>query len=104
MTITNMLNKKLQADHQKEINLKIQKMNIKFRGGLLGLKDFMMILGVTTAQSKVATVSIKLVLRVLTTAYAQLVLLVIKIQLLSDYNYWKDYTDRDEIKDMSKKK
>ncbi|GJV97268.1 putative ribonuclease H-like domain-containing protein [Tanacetum coccineum] len=31
-------------------NLKIQKMNIKFRGGLLGLKDFKMILRVTTAQ------------------------------------------------------
>ncbi|GKB22346.1 ribonuclease H-like domain-containing protein [Tanacetum coccineum] len=29
----------------------IQKMNIKFRGGLLGLKDFKMILRVTTAQS-----------------------------------------------------
>ncbi|GJT57741.1 hypothetical protein Tco_0992795 [Tanacetum coccineum] len=28
----------------------IQKMNIKFRGGLLGLKDFKMILRVTTAQ------------------------------------------------------
>ncbi|GJW91987.1 hypothetical protein Tco_0169540 [Tanacetum coccineum] len=31
-------------------NCKIQKMNIKFRGGLLGLKDFKMILRVTTAQ------------------------------------------------------
>ncbi|GJY13695.1 hypothetical protein Tco_0383004 [Tanacetum coccineum] len=31
-------------------NLKIQKMNIKFKGGLLGLKDFKMILRVTTAQ------------------------------------------------------
>ncbi|GJX78191.1 hypothetical protein Tco_0325002 [Tanacetum coccineum] len=29
---------------------KIQKMNVKFRGGLLGLKDFKMILRVTTAQ------------------------------------------------------
>ncbi|GJZ64090.1 hypothetical protein Tco_0620511 [Tanacetum coccineum] len=52
-------------------NLKIQKMNIKFRGGLLGLKDFKMILRVTTAQ----------------------------LQLLSDYYYWKEYADRDEIKD-----
>ncbi|GJZ43340.1 hypothetical protein Tco_0590595 [Tanacetum coccineum] len=50
---------------------KIQKMNIKFRGGLLGLKDFKMILRVTTAQ----------------------------LQLLSDYYCWKDYADRDEIKD-----
>ncbi|GJY86395.1 hypothetical protein Tco_0500421 [Tanacetum coccineum] len=31
-------------------DMKIQKMNIKFRGGLLGLKDFKMILRVTTAQ------------------------------------------------------
>ncbi|GJV80209.1 putative ribonuclease H-like domain-containing protein [Tanacetum coccineum] len=30
--------------------VKIQKMNIKFRGGLLGLKDFKMILRITTAQ------------------------------------------------------
>ncbi|GJZ38278.1 hypothetical protein Tco_0584469 [Tanacetum coccineum] len=70
-TITNMLNKKLQADHWNEINLKIQMMNIKFRGGLLGLKDFKMILRVTAA----------------------------KLQLLSDYYCWKDYADRDEIQD-----
>ncbi|GJT41706.1 hypothetical protein Tco_0941571 [Tanacetum coccineum] len=38
---------------------------------LLGLKDFKMILRVTTAQ----------------------------LQLLSDYYCWKDYADRDEIKD-----
>ncbi|GJU18498.1 hypothetical protein Tco_1146464 [Tanacetum coccineum] len=52
-------------------NCRIQKMNIKFRGGLLGLKDFKMILRVTTAQ----------------------------LQLLSDYYCWKEYADRDEIKD-----
>ncbi|GJT32558.1 hypothetical protein Tco_0922977 [Tanacetum coccineum] len=51
-----MLNKKLQADYWNEmcyqlLKLMIQKMNIKFRGGLLGLKDFKMILRVTTAQS-----------------------------------------------------
>ncbi|GJT35056.1 hypothetical protein Tco_0925475 [Tanacetum coccineum] len=40
-------------------------------GDLLGLKDFKMILRVTTAQ----------------------------LQLLSDYYCWKDYADRDEIKD-----
>ncbi|GJY91333.1 hypothetical protein Tco_0506529 [Tanacetum coccineum] len=56
ITITNMLNKKLQADYWNEmcyqlLKLMIQKMNIKFRGGLLGLKDFKMILRVTTAQS-----------------------------------------------------
>ncbi|GJT82542.1 putative ribonuclease H-like domain-containing protein [Tanacetum coccineum] len=50
---------------------KIQKKNIKFRGGLLGLKDFKMILRVTTVQ----------------------------LQLLSDYYCWKEYADRDEIKD-----
>ncbi|GJY01475.1 putative ribonuclease H-like domain-containing protein [Tanacetum coccineum] len=43
ITITNMLNKKLQSDHFNEmcyqlLKLMIQKMNIKFRGGLLGLK------------------------------------------------------------------
>ncbi|GKA28158.1 hypothetical protein Tco_0714326 [Tanacetum coccineum] len=51
-------------------------MNIKFRGGLLGLKDFKMILRVTTAQ----------------------------LQLLSDYYCWKDYADRDEIKDKLENK
>ncbi|GJY09939.1 hypothetical protein Tco_0378124 [Tanacetum coccineum] len=45
---------------------KIQRMNIKFRGGLLGLKDFKMIFRVTTAQ----------------------------LQLLSDYYCWKEYADR----------
>ncbi|GJX33128.1 hypothetical protein Tco_0242983 [Tanacetum coccineum] len=50
---------------------KIQKINIKFRGETLGLKDFKMILRVTTTQ----------------------------LQLLSDYYCWKDYADRDEIKD-----
>ncbi|GJS02631.1 hypothetical protein Tco_0319139 [Tanacetum coccineum] len=34
--------------------LEIQKKNIKFRGGLLGLKDFKMILRVTAAQEKLA--------------------------------------------------
>ncbi|GKD42312.1 hypothetical protein Tco_1266957, partial [Tanacetum coccineum] len=47
-TITDMLNKKLQCDHFSEMlsmkKLEILKENIKFRGGLLGLKDFMMIL------------------------------------------------------------
>ncbi|GJU36565.1 retrovirus-related pol polyprotein from transposon TNT 1-94 [Tanacetum coccineum] len=53
-TITDMLNKKLQCDHFSEMllmkKLKILKENIKFRGGLLGLKDFMMIFEVTTAK------------------------------------------------------
>ncbi|GKC02798.1 hypothetical protein Tco_0994408 [Tanacetum coccineum] len=48
----------------------IQKMNIKFRGGLLGLKDFKMILRVTIAQ----------------------------LQLLSDYYCWKNYADTEGIK------
>ncbi|GJW03912.1 NYNRIN-like protein [Tanacetum coccineum] len=55
ITITNMLNKKLQADYWNEmcyqlLKLMIHMMNIKFRGGLLGLKDFKMILRVTAAQ------------------------------------------------------
>ncbi|GKE16243.1 hypothetical protein Tco_1423820, partial [Tanacetum coccineum] len=62
---------------------KIQKMNIKFMGGLLGLKDFKMILRVTAAQ---------------------LILLVLS------YNCWvittagRVYADRDEIKDLSEKR
>ncbi|GJX50491.1 hypothetical protein Tco_0277336 [Tanacetum coccineum] len=40
-TITDMLNKKLKLSMKK---LEILKKNIKFRGGLLGLKDFLMIL------------------------------------------------------------
>ncbi|GJX07754.1 putative ribonuclease H-like domain-containing protein [Tanacetum coccineum] len=53
VTITNMLNKKLQTDHQNEMCyqlLKLMKMNIKFRGGLLGLKRLHGFLEVTTAQ------------------------------------------------------
>ncbi|GJT25580.1 hypothetical protein Tco_0895517 [Tanacetum coccineum] len=55
ITITNMLNKKLQADHFNEmcyqlLKLMIQKMNIKFKGGLLGLKRLQGFLEVTTAQ------------------------------------------------------
>ncbi|GJX18374.1 hypothetical protein Tco_0221051 [Tanacetum coccineum] len=57
-------------------DMKIQKMNIKFRGGLLGLKDFKIVLRVTTAQ----------------------------LQLLSDYYCWKDYADRDKIKDRLENK
>ncbi|GJX23577.1 hypothetical protein Tco_0228022 [Tanacetum coccineum] len=50
-----MLNKKLQTDHFNEmcyqlLKLMIQKMNIKFRGGLLGLKRLQGFLEVTTAQ------------------------------------------------------
>ncbi|GJU34619.1 hypothetical protein Tco_1182973 [Tanacetum coccineum] len=53
ITITNMLNKKLQTDHQNKMCyqlLKLMKMNIKFRGGLLGLKRLYGFLEVTTAQ------------------------------------------------------
>ncbi|GJX87815.1 hypothetical protein Tco_0339829 [Tanacetum coccineum] len=53
ITITNMLNKKLQTNHQNEMcyqQLKLMKMNIKFRGGLLGLKRLHGFLEVTTAQ------------------------------------------------------
>ncbi|GJV69134.1 hypothetical protein Tco_1484643 [Tanacetum coccineum] len=55
ITITNMLNKKLQADYWNEmcyqlLKLMIQKMNMLFASELLGLKDFKMILRVTIAQ------------------------------------------------------
>ncbi|GKG12108.1 hypothetical protein Tco_0346345, partial [Tanacetum coccineum] len=47
-TITDMLNKKLQCDHFSEMlsikKLEILKKNIKFRGGLLGLKAFLKLL------------------------------------------------------------
>ncbi|GJT79183.1 hypothetical protein Tco_1053525 [Tanacetum coccineum] len=65
ITITNMLNKKLQTDHFNEmcyqlLKLMIQKMNIKFRGGLLGLKRLQGFLEVTTAQDKDADLSVKI--------------------------------------------
>ncbi|GJR78995.1 hypothetical protein Tco_0149780 [Tanacetum coccineum] len=53
ITITNMLDKKLQTDHQNEMCyqlLKLMMMNIKFRGGLLGLKRLHGFLEVTAAQ------------------------------------------------------
>ncbi|GJX56958.1 hypothetical protein Tco_0286855 [Tanacetum coccineum] len=52
ITITNMLNKKLQTDHQNEMCYQLLKlmMNIKFRGGLLGLKRLHGFLEVTAAQ------------------------------------------------------
>ncbi|GJT60864.1 hypothetical protein Tco_1004397 [Tanacetum coccineum] len=60
-TITDMLNKKLQCDHFSEMlsmnKLEILKKNIKFKGGLLGLKDFMMILELLL----LSTTSVKLV-------------------------------------------
>ncbi|GJZ09357.1 hypothetical protein Tco_0543640 [Tanacetum coccineum] len=53
ITISNMLNKKLQTDHQNEMCyqlLKLMKINIKFRGGFLGLKRLHGFLDVTAAQ------------------------------------------------------
>ncbi|GJX08178.1 hypothetical protein Tco_0196110 [Tanacetum coccineum] len=63
ITITNMLNKKLQTDHQNEmcyqlLKLMIQKMNIKFRGGLLGLKRLHGFLEVTAAQGFAAALAV----------------------------------------------
>ncbi|GJS89237.1 hypothetical protein Tco_0771873 [Tanacetum coccineum] len=65
ITITNMLNKKLQADQWNEmvyqlLKLMIQKMNMKFRGGLLGLKGFLKLLLLSTAGTKVNAVGLKL--------------------------------------------
>ncbi|GJT68633.1 hypothetical protein Tco_1020113 [Tanacetum coccineum] len=55
ITISNMLNKKLQADHWNEMCYQLLKLIAKKEkwGGLLGLKDFKMILRVTTAQHNV---------------------------------------------------
>ncbi|GJY66535.1 retrovirus-related pol polyprotein from transposon TNT 1-94 [Tanacetum coccineum] len=64
ITITNMLNKKLQADRWNEmcyqlLKLIIQKMNIKFRGGLLRLKGFLKLLLLSTAGTKVNVVGLQ---------------------------------------------
>ncbi|GJY34160.1 putative ribonuclease H-like domain-containing protein [Tanacetum coccineum] len=60
-----MLNKKLQADQWNEmvyqlLKLMIQKMNIKFRGGLLGLKGFLKLLLLSTAGTKVNAAGLQL--------------------------------------------
>ncbi|GJX48949.1 hypothetical protein Tco_0275794 [Tanacetum coccineum] len=52
-TITDMLNKKLQADHWNEINLIILKKNFKFRRGLLGIQRLLSVVTVTAALGKV---------------------------------------------------
>ncbi|GJT73955.1 hypothetical protein Tco_1033241 [Tanacetum coccineum] len=73
----------------REKKLEIQKKNIKFRGGLLRLKDFKIFLDLlllSTSSIKVTTASYYFT------------------KLLSDYYCWKDYADRDEIKDLSEKR
>ncbi|GJV10470.1 hypothetical protein Tco_1352011 [Tanacetum coccineum] len=72
ITITNMLNKKLQADQWNEmvyqlLKLMIQKMNIKFRGGLLGLKGFLKLLLLSTAGTKVNAAGLQLLEELLLT-------------------------------------
>ncbi|GJQ91439.1 hypothetical protein Tco_0002578 [Tanacetum coccineum] len=73
--IIDMLNKKLQCDRFSEMlpmkKLEILKKSIKFRGGLLGLKDYMMIL-------KLLLLSYYCLLRVNAAGT--------KLQLLKDYN------------------
>ncbi|GKB18379.1 hypothetical protein Tco_0852302 [Tanacetum coccineum] len=59
----------------------IQKMNIKFRGGLLGLKDFKMILRVTTAQT--------VKLPILNPGDYDLWLMRIEYFLITDYSLWE---------------
>ncbi|GKE27350.1 hypothetical protein Tco_1442734, partial [Tanacetum coccineum] len=58
-TITDMLNKKLQCDHFSEMlsikKLEILKKNIKFKGGLLGLKAFLKLLLLSYYCSKIKT-------------------------------------------------
>ncbi|GJX37866.1 reverse transcriptase domain-containing protein [Tanacetum coccineum] len=63
-TITGMLNKKLQVDQWNEMSyqllkLLIQKMNIKFRGGLLGLKDCLELILLSAAYTKVNAAGMK---------------------------------------------
>ncbi|GKA04066.1 hypothetical protein Tco_0676847, partial [Tanacetum coccineum] len=68
ITITNMLNKKVQTDYWNEmcyqlLKLMIQKMNIKFRGGLLGLKrlqGFLELLLLSAAGAKVYAAGLQL--------------------------------------------
>ncbi|GJV04393.1 hypothetical protein Tco_1337962 [Tanacetum coccineum] len=65
ITITKMLTKNLQADQWNEmvyqlLKLMIQKMNIKFRGGLLGLKGFLKLLLLSTAGTKVNAAGLQL--------------------------------------------
>ncbi|GJV94227.1 hypothetical protein Tco_1542040 [Tanacetum coccineum] len=60
-----MLNKKLQADEWNEmvyqlLKLMIQKMNIKFRGGFLGLKGFLKLPLLSTASTKVNAAGLQL--------------------------------------------
>ncbi|GJZ89046.1 putative ribonuclease H-like domain-containing protein [Tanacetum coccineum] len=74
ITITNMLNKKLQADRWNEmvyqlLKLMIQKMNIKFRGGLLGLKGFLKLLLLSTAGTKVNAAGLQLLEELLLTPW-----------------------------------
>ncbi|GJU06152.1 hypothetical protein Tco_1122582 [Tanacetum coccineum] len=65
ITITNMLNKKLQADQWNKmvyqlLKLMIQKINIKFKGGLLGLKGFLKLLLLSTVGTKVNAAGLQL--------------------------------------------
>ncbi|GJT57403.1 hypothetical protein Tco_0992457 [Tanacetum coccineum] len=80
-TITKMLNKKLQTDQWNEMCYQLLKLMTKQcknpgSGRIVGIKRLQDILRVTAAQ----------------------------LQLLSDYYCWKDYADRDEIKDLSEKR
>ncbi|GJU62673.1 hypothetical protein Tco_1244508 [Tanacetum coccineum] len=80
-TITKMINKKLQTNQWNEMCYQLLKLMTKQcnnpgSGRIVGIKRLQDILRVTAAQ----------------------------LQLLSDYYCWKDYADRDEIKDLSEKR
>ncbi|GJX11184.1 hypothetical protein Tco_0201043 [Tanacetum coccineum] len=75
---------------QTVLKLKIQKDEHQVQGGLLGLKDFKYSTRVTAASGYIL-VAVKYNLR------AAGVILMLK--LLSDYYYWKEYADKEEIKD-----
>ncbi|GJR07205.1 hypothetical protein Tco_0530189 [Tanacetum coccineum] len=87
-TITDMLNKKLQANHFSEM----------FRGGLLGLKAFLMLFGITTVLIDVNVAQSKLVLlKKFNENYSKCLRLLVNLLLLEEvttargsyYCYWK---------------
>ncbi|GJV70086.1 hypothetical protein Tco_1485595 [Tanacetum coccineum] len=76
--LSQMLEKKLQIDYESEMAYK----NIKFRGGLLGLKVFLMLFGVTAVLIDDNAVQLKLVLlENFNENYSKCLRLLVKLQL-----------------------
>ncbi|GKA72053.1 hypothetical protein Tco_0778269 [Tanacetum coccineum] len=79
--------------------LEILKKNIKFRGGFLGLKVFLMLFEVVAALIvEVTAVKVRV-----TAAKHKLVLLVILMKNMLITTAGRVYSDREEIKDLSEK-